>query len=86
MLTGVRIWHWERVCAELHTSSVSCRMLVDPFGNASSSGIDETAARLIVITPSCPADYSADYADTWDYLDRRLKEMVSLSQSLGFGI
>lgn len=73
---------------ELHTSSVSCHMLVDPraFVNASSAGIDEAAARLIVITPSCPADYSAEYADTWDYLDRRLKEMLSLSQSFGFGI
>ena len=37
-----------------------------------------SATELYMLT-----DYSAECVDTWDYLDRRLKDMVSLSESFG---
>ena len=37
-----------------------------------------SATELYMLT-----DYSAEVVDTWDYLDRRLKDMVALSETLG---
>ena len=37
-----------------------------------------SATELYMLT-----DYSAECVDTWDYLDRRLKDMVALSETFG---
>lgn len=40
-----------------------------------------SATELYMLT-----DYSAEFADTWDYLDRRLKDMVSIGETIGMSL